>query len=1015
MSKKFTKLFFLILIVLFGLKLQAQTVITQWNFNSKPPDASTSTGSINPSKGTGILTALLTTTSYSSGSGSSDTTTIDNTGLGLTGWQTQGNGNKTAGIQLAVSTIGNSNINLKFDLRHSNTGPRHFTVQYTTNISATTPIWIDFADDSTTAGDLFVNNRSYNFSVITALNNNANAGFRIVAAFRPTTSTYVAATSTSSFATTGTWRFDMLTIQTAPANATVSFVGTKTSVNETTSSVNIIANLQDAISTSSSVDIEILPISTATSGSDFILPASLKFEWSPGQNLVNDTITININNDIISENAEYFIVRFINPVNITLPSSSTNNYTVMIVDNDRVAPIASQSITLNHIASFSNGTSGTNSAEIVAHDPISQRLFIANSIAGKIDIVNFKNPAAASLITSIPLTDTYGNINSIAVKNGIVAAAIENIIPEQPGKVVFFDTTGVFINQVIVGAMPDMITFTNDGTKVLTANEGQPNAAYTVDPEGSISIINISGGIASLTQTNVTTATFTSYNSQANSLKASGIRIYGLNNATVAKDMEPEYISFSADNNTAYVTCQENNAIAVVDIPTSTITALRPLGTKNHLLSNNSFDISDVGTSIEMANWPVKGLYMPDAIASYTANGQLYYVTANEGDSREYTAYVEPARISSTTYILDSLKFPYRDALKANLGRLNVTLASGDTDGDGDYDEIHAFGARSFSIWNATSGALVWDSGDALELITSKHPTLSALFNASNANNTLKNRSDDKGPEPEGITIAQLYNKTFAFIALERIGGCMVYDITDPLNPIYVDYKNTRNLASYGGDNGAEGIIFINAANSPTGDNIIILANEVSSTLTFYKVDITTLEINLSEINAKNDGNKNVIFWKTVSESKNDAFELQKSKDGINFTTIGSINANGFPSTYSFDDLQPHNGLSYYRIKMKNNAIDFSYSKIVTAYLKNNRLKIKLSPNPFNENLTISTSELPSSNSMIEIYDTKGVLVKSMKIISQNTSINLSSLSTGNYLIKYIENNQVQTQVISKL
>jgi hypothetical protein len=222
-------------------------------------------------------------------------------------------------------------------------------------------------------------------------------------------------------------------------------------------------------------------------------------------------------------------------------------------------------------------------------------------------------------------------------------------------------------------------------------------------------------------------------------------------------------------------------------------------------------------------------------------------------------------------------------------------------------------------------------------------------------------------------------------------------------------------LASYGGDNGAEGIIFINAANSPTGENIIILANEVSSTLTFYKVDITTLEINLSEINAKNDGGKNVIFWKTVSESKNDAFELQKSKDGINFTTIGNINANGFPSSYSFDDLQPHNGLSYYRIKMKNNATDFSYSKIVTAYLKNNNTKIKFSPNPFNENLTITTNELPSSNSMLEIYDTKGILVKSMKIISQNTSINLSSLSKGNYLIKFTENNQVQTQVISKL
>jgi hypothetical protein len=296
MSKKITKLLSLLLIILFHLKVQSQTVITQWNFNSNPADASTSTGSITPSTGTGTLTALLTTSSFSSGTGSSDPTTIDNSGLGLTGWQTQGNGNKTAGIQFAVSTIGNSNINLKFDLRHSNTGPRHFTVQYTTNIAATTPIWIDFADDSTTAGDLFVNNRSYNFSAITALNNNANAGFRIVAAFRPSTSTYVAATSTSNYATTGTWRFDMLTIRTAPTNATVSFVGTKTSVNETTSSVNIIANLQDAISNSSSVDIEILPISTATNGSDFILPTSLKFEWSAGQYLVNDTITININN-----------------------------------------------------------------------------------------------------------------------------------------------------------------------------------------------------------------------------------------------------------------------------------------------------------------------------------------------------------------------------------------------------------------------------------------------------------------------------------------------------------------------------------------------------------------------------------------------------------------------------------------------------------------------------------------------------------------------------------------------
>ncbi|HEY0039794.1 MAG TPA: hypothetical protein VGB71_03975 [Flavisolibacter sp.] len=197
---------------------------------------------------------------------------------------------------------------------------------------------------------------------------------------------------------------------------------------------------------------------------------------------------------------------------------------------------------------------------------------------------------------------------------------------------------------------------------------------------------------------------------------------------------------------------------------------------------------------------------------------------------------------------MDPTAFPNADALKTNIGRLNVSKASGDIDGDGDYDEIHAFGARSFSIWNAATGALVWESGDELEQITSKHPVFGVLFNASNANNTLKNRSDDKGPEPEGVTVAAINGKVYAFISLERI-GCMVYDITNPAGPVYVDYKNTRTIATYGGDNGAEGIIYINAVNSPTGNPIVILANEVSSTLSIFSVNNAVLPIKLLEVN----------------------------------------------------------------------------------------------------------------------------------------------------------------------
>lgn len=994
--------------------IQAQTTITQWNFNSNPADASTSTGSLTASVGSGTINSVgITANSFASGSGSSDPITTDNTGMGLSGFPTQGNGNKTAGIQFSASTVGYENISISFDLRHSNTGPKHFTVQYTTDVTATTPVWVDFAQDSTTGGDVFVNNRTYYFSSITALNNNAKAGFRIVASYRPSTSTYVAATSTSNYATTGTWRFDMVTVK---SGSTVSFVGTKASVSETTSSVNIIANLQGG-ALASSIDIEILPISTATNGNDFTIATPLKFEWAANASNVNDTIVVTINNDALPENAEYFIVRFVNPVNITLPSVATNHFTVMITDDDKLPPTASQSIVLNHIASFSNGLpSGPNSAEIVAHDPISQRLFIANSLAGKIDIVNFKNPAAATLITSIPVTATYGNINSIAVKNGIVAAAIENTVPELPGKIVFFDTTGAFISQVTAGAMPDMITFSKDGTKVLTANEGQPSTDYTVDPEGSVTIVDISGGVASVTQANVTTASFAPFNAQAATLKAAGVRIFGKNNPTVAQDMEPEYISFSDDGLTAYVACQENNAIAVINLASSTITSIRPLGLKDHSLNGNALDVSDQGGIIEMATWPIKGVFMPDAIASYKVGGQDYYITANEGDAREYgTAIVEPLRVSSSAYVLDSLTFPYRDAIKANIGRLNVTTASGDTDGDGDFDEIHAFGARSISIWNATTGALVWDSGDAMELITAKHPTYGVVFNATNSgNNTSKNRSDDKGPEPEGVTVAEIGGKMFAFIALERIGGCMVFDVTNPSNPIYVDYKNTRNLTTFAGDNGAEGIIYISAANSPTGNPIVILANEVSSTLSFYSVDASLLDIALTNIDAKNEGTKNIVNWQTATEAKGDIFELEKSSNGTNFSFVTAIGAKGTASSYSYTDAQPYNGVNYYRLKFKNVSGSVTYSPIVTATV--NALVsngIQVYPNPVVNQLTITTNNW--QNTTVSIVDVKGAIVKTVRLTAQQTAIDVTALPSGMYSVRsYNGNDLLKTINITK-
>ena len=624
--------------------------------------------------------------------------------------------------------------------------------------------------------------------------------------------------------------------------ATVNFISSSISVNEQTTQVSLVTKLTNSNAFPTSVQLTIVPMGTATIGDDYQAPVSMQYDWLPNANNVNDTIVFTINNDNISENAEYFVVKLANPVNAVLPTSANNLCTVFILDNDKQALIPTQSIKLNYVTSFSNGAAGVNSAEISSYDSASRRLFIVNSIGAKLEIVNFSNPALPTLISSISITP-YGNINSVAVKNGIVAAAIENSNPQANGKVVFFDINGVYLNEVTVGAMPDMITFNHSGTKVLTANEGEPNAAYTYDPEGSVSIIDLSNGITSLSASNVSTLGFTSFNSQISTLKASGVRIFGPN-ATVAQDIEPEYITMSDDDMTAYVTCQENNAIAVVDLVSMMITEIRPLGLKDHSLVNNSLDPSDQTNAIQMANWPIKGMYMPDAIASYKVGGQTFLVTANEGDSREYSGYSEIVRLSASNYILDTTAFPFANVIKSNLGRLNVTRATGDTDGDGDIDEIHAYGARSISIWNASTGALVWDSGDDIENIIAKHPQLSAIFNASNANNTFKNRSDDKGPEPEGVTVATILGKTYAFVALERIGGCLVYDITNPANPIYVDYKNSRNITAYGGDNGAEGIIYINENSTSNGKRYVVLSNEVSSTISVFEVVDDCIAIN---------------------------------------------------------------------------------------------------------------------------------------------------------------------------
>jgi len=230
-------------------------------------------------------------------------------------------------------------------------------------------------------------------------------------------------------------------------------------------------------------------------------------------------------------------------------------------------------------------------------------------------------------------------------------------------------------------------------------------------------------------------------------------------------------------------------------------------------------------------------MYMPDAIAAYSADGETYLVTANEGDARDYDGYGEEERLGDL--VLDAAVFPNAAELQRDeaLGRLRVSTVSVDQDGNGLVDRIAAFGARSFTIWD-TAGNVVFDSGSALERITAE--VLPEFFNSSGENETSDERSDDKGPEPEALALGELGGRVYAFVGLERIGGILVWDITDPRSPFYVTYVNNRDFTAASesaGDLAPEGIVFVPAEESPIGEPLLLVANELSGTTTVWRIE----------------------------------------------------------------------------------------------------------------------------------------------------------------------------------
>ncbi len=500
----------------------------------------------------------------------------------------------------------------------------------------------------------------------------------------------------------------------------------------------------------------------------------------------------------------------------------------------QVLPSA-EALELKHLSTADLGGFDEGAAEIVAFDAATKQIFAINAERKSITVVDASDPAALKEVKDLDISEQGKAPTCIAVYGDLVAATVENEDKQANGKIVFFSTAGDFLCTVEAGALPDNLHFSPDGKYLVAANEGEPSDDYKNDPEGSVTIVDTSGGAAGIKDAKVWQVSLAKFNDAE---LPEYTRIFGPE-ATVAMDLEPEYVAVSPDSKTAYIILQENNAVLMVDLESKEATAIASFGVKDHSKEGNGFDASDKSDKVDIRPWPVLGFYMPDAAVAAEIGGKTYLLTANEGDSRDYDGYSEEVRVKDLK--LDAEKYPNAAELQAEdqLGRLKTTTANGDTDGDGDFDQIYSYGARSFAIWDA-EGGLVYDSGDVIEQYTAKE--LGEGFNATNDEQpSFKNRSDDKGPEPEAIDTGVIDGKTYAFVGLERVSGVIVFDITDPTAPKVVGYGSNRDHSApidteAAGDIGPECVVFVPADKSPNGKNILIVSNEVSGTVSTYEV-----------------------------------------------------------------------------------------------------------------------------------------------------------------------------------
>ncbi|MFB6473290.1 choice-of-anchor I family protein [Paenibacillus glucanolyticus] len=579
--------------------------------------------------------------------------------------------------------------------------------------------------------------------------------------------------------------------------------------------------------------------------------------------------------------------------------ATTQSQVTLQVYGKRSEPVADK-LAVEMIGHYAVGTSNKDGgvAEIVKYNKDNGKLYLVNGSTQPASLEIVSLHADGSLVKDKQinveaLAETgsfqYGDLTSVDINNKTkkVVVAVQELDHTKPGKVLVLDYEGSLITSYDTGIQPDMVKYTSDGRYILTADEGEPRTETAPDPEGSITIIDTTSNEVSQLKFDDPSIIDDTVHIRG-TVETDGKIITSGPKTSAIHDLEPEYIALSEDEQTAYVALQENNAMAVVDIASKSITSVRGLGYKDFNQPGNELDLLKDG-QIKFENVPFYGMYMPDGIATYSVNGQQYILSANEGDA---TGWDDRSNESDVGKLKSGLN--PSSAAAQFLADKGSTYDKVEVASDMGNDGLYMYGARSFSIWNADHMSPVYDSGSDFEKITAER--LPNYFNASNDKIDLDSRSSKKGPEPEYVTVGKVGQKTLAFVGLERIGGVMTYDVSDPSAPTFLNYINTRDFtAGITSDSGPEGLDFISAFDSPTGRPLLLVANEVSGTVALLELKVSRISLDKSSLTLAAGGAK-AQLQATVEPTQGGSTELVWSSTD---EAVATVDQNGLVTPLS--------------------------------------------------------------------------------------------------------------------